>query len=67
MMSMLQYLNGIEYMLLIFSVLIVGSIAREHGTFYPVFSIVKKITKSDKLSLAFVSSMPDTLTASLSG
>jgi hypothetical protein len=59
--ELIPYFNGIEYMLLVFSVLIVGSIARQHGTFYPVFTFVRRLTGSDKLALASVSMLSGSL------
>lgn len=57
----MQYLKGLEYLWLVFFIMIVAGIAKERGLFMPVYSYIKTSFKSNRLVLFLISAISGVL------
>jgi hypothetical protein len=57
----MQYLKGLEYIWLVFFIMIVAGIAKERGLFMPVYSYIKTSFKSNRLVLFLISAISGVL------
>ena len=57
----MQYVKGLEYIWLVFFIMIVAGIAKERGLFMPVYSYIKTSFKSNRLVLFLISAISGVL------
>jgi hypothetical protein len=60
-MDYIKLLDGLQYLWLIFFIMIVSGIAKEFNLFMPVYSYIKTATKSNKVVLFFISALSGVL------